>query len=85
MVSVNSSNPLPILEPKALIRFKTFFLTKGSPPVSLIFLVPRLIKDVHKASISSRDNTSFLGKKVMFSAIQYTHLKSQRSVKDTLR
>ncbi len=48
MVKVNSSSPKPILEPRDLISFKTFFLTSGSPPVSLIFFVPRFINEVHR-------------------------------------
>jgi hypothetical protein len=60
-------------------------LTSGSPPVSLSFLTPRRMNAVATRSISSRVKISFFGKKVMFSAMQYTQRKSQRSVTEILR
>ena len=47
-----------------------FFLTKGSPPVSLNFLTPNSLKTSINFMISSIVKTSCLGKKVTSSAIQ---------------
>ena len=47
-----------------------FFLTKGSPPVSLNFFTPNSLKTSINFMISSIVKTSCLGKKVTSSAIQ---------------
>ena len=62
-----------------------FFLTKGSPPVIRNFSIPNLIKVVHTRSNSSRVRSSGFGRNVIFSDMQYRHLKSHLSVTDTLR
>ena len=57
--------------------------TSGSPPVSRILRTPRSMKAVHSRSSSSSVSSSFFGRKVMFSAMQYTQRKSHRSVTET--
>ncbi|MNT80154.1 hypothetical protein D3C72_2195810 [compost metagenome] len=59
--------------------------TSGSPPVSLILVTPRAMKAPAIASTSSKLSTSFLGRKVISSAMQYTQRKSQRSVTEMRR
>ena len=44
--------------------------TSGSPPVILIFLTPFSMKAVQSRSSSSSVRRSFLGRKVMSSAMQ---------------
>ena len=56
--------------PKLLITCIIPFLTKGSPPVNLIFLVPSFMKVLQISSISSRLKISFLGRNCISSAMQ---------------
>ena len=61
-------------------------LTKGSPPVILIFFIPRLALSFTILYISSSVSLfSFFKKILSFSSMQYTHLKLQLSVTDTLK
>ena len=55
---------------KFFIRCIISFLTKGSPPVSLIFSTPKSIKLSHNLSISSKLKTSVFGRKFIFSFMQ---------------
>ena len=52
------------------INFIISFLTKGSPPVNLIFSTPSSIKLSHNLSISSKVSMSFRGRNCIFSFIQ---------------
>ena len=68
-----------------LKKLKMFLLTKGSPPVILNLFIPISIKTEQTLSNSSNVNKSCLGKNCIFSDMQYTQRKSQRSVTETLR
>ena len=57
----------------------------GSPPVRRILRTPWLTNTVASRCSSSRVNTCWRGRKVMFFAMQYTQRKSQRSVTDNRR
>ena len=57
--------------------------TKGSPPVSRNLRTPLATNAEHSRSSSSSDSRSALGRNAMFSDMQYTQRKSQRSVTDT--
>ncbi|MNL55217.1 hypothetical protein D3C87_1786070 [compost metagenome] len=70
VVRVSSSSPLPILLPRLRTSDMISRRTSGSPPVSRILVVPRAMKAPAMASTSSKLSTSFLGRKVMSSAMQ---------------
>ena len=59
--------------------------TSGSPPVSRSLRTPRTTKALHSRSSSSSVSRSAFGRNAMFSAMQYTQRKSQRSVTETRR
>ena len=84
VVSVNSSKlELFNFFPKYFKRIGIPFFISGSPPVILIFFIPKFIKTLQILFISSDDRIYDLGKNRIFSFIQYTHLKSHLSVTDT--
>ena len=61
------------------------FLTSGSPPVSLYFTTPRLLKTSISFINSSIERTSCFGRNFISSTMQYVHLKSHLSVTETLK
>ena len=85
VIVISSRFVLPIFSDRFSISHIKFFLTRGSPPVSRIFVIPQSINIDASLYNSSKVKRLVFGKKVMFSDMQYTHLKSQRSVTDILR
>ena len=65
-------------------RSQQSFLTRGSPPVILMWRIPSLAPQAATASISSRVRISLLGRDWIPSGIQYLHRRLHRSVMEIL-
>ena len=81
----SSSAPDATSSPNDAISCMILRRTNGSPPVRRIFLVPTAMNLLQTMSNSSSVNSSAFGRKFIFSAMQYTQRKSQRSVTETRR
>ncbi len=75
---------MPGMDFNSFTSWQQSLRTRGSPPVTLIRLMPRPAAQMAMASISSRDRISQRARLSTPSGMQYLHRRLHRSVMDIL-